>query len=272
MDAIHAQDIIVQGRTCHTWLGGPAAAEPLLLLHGGLGDAALHWHHNFADLTRDFRVLAPDLPGFGRTAPLPQPSYPAYRAWAAAFCDVAGARQGVAVVGNSMGAAIARLVAAAYPARCARLVLVDGGTPVVATGPLRWVLGVPPLRGVVAAGLQALASSDGFMHRYIANPALLTPQIKAGIRRGIAGYVRAQRAMLLEAPLPPRALQVSCPVLVVWGAQDGLGPPSAGRALAQQLNAQAIAVIDGAGHMPMFEQPEEFARVLRRFLNTAPDA
>src|SRR3954454_16694290 len=110
MPTVQVHEIAVQGRSCRYWAGGPAGAPLLLLLHGGLGDAALHWHHNFADLARDFRVLATDLPGFGRTAPLPRPSYPGYRAWVGAFCDAVGAERDIIVVGNSMGAAIARLV------------------------------------------------------------------------------------------------------------------------------------------------------------------
>src|SRR5436305_11426191 len=114
MDPVRVFTTPVAGRPCRYWAGGPAAAPPLLLLHGGLGDAALHWHHNFADLARDFRVLAPDLPGFGRTAPLPCPSWPAYRAWVAAFCDAAGAGGNLTVVGSTLAATTARLFATAY--------------------------------------------------------------------------------------------------------------------------------------------------------------
>src|SRR4051812_35704890 len=101
MAAVQSFDITVQRRPCRYWGGGPAQAPALLLLHGGLGDAALHWHHNFADLSRDFHLLAPDLPAFGRTAALPAPSYPAYRAWVGAFCTAVGASGDLIVVGNS---------------------------------------------------------------------------------------------------------------------------------------------------------------------------
>jgi pimeloyl-ACP methyl ester carboxylesterase len=263
---VQVTTIGVQGRPCRYWSAGPPAAPPLILLHGGLGNAALHWGRNLADLGRDFHVLAPDLPGFGRTAPLPHPSYPAYAAWVAAFCDAAGSGAGVNVVGNSMGAAIARVFAATYPDRVARLVLVDGGRPLAAGPPLRRILAIGLLGDLLAGVLGRLAGLDAIMGRYVSDPALLTPRLRAGIRRGIRAYVRVQRRILLEPPVPAAALAVRCPALVIWGAQDGLGPPALGEALAAQTGAGPVVVIDHAGHMPMFEQPAAFAQVLRRFL------
>lgn len=269
MAEVRAQAIGVQGRPCRYWAGGPPDAPALLLLHGGLGDAALHWHHNFADLSADFRILAPDLPGFGRTAPLPRPSYEGYAAWVQAFCDAAGAGPGVIAVGNSMGAAVARVFAATYPQRVARLALVDGGRPVAAPAPLRALAALPPARALLVALIRRYATSDKVLRQCVANPALLTPSLQAQMRRGIRAYVAIQARMLPRPPLLPTALRVRGPALVVWGAQDGLAGPAVGRQVAEEVGAAAVAIIDGAGHMPMFEQPEEFGRVLRRFIESS---
>ena len=269
MAEVRAREIPVQDRPCRFWAGGPPEAPPLLLLHGGLGDAALHWHHNFADLSRDFRLLAPDLPGFGRTAPLPQPSYKGYAAWVRAFCEGGGVADDLTVVGNSMGAAVGRVFAATYPQRVARLALVDGGRPVTAPAPLRALAALPPAQAVLTAIIRLYATSDRVLRQCVANPALLTPTLRTQMRRGIRAYVAIQGRMLTRPPLPPTTLRVRGPVLIVWGAQDGLAGPEVGRALAAEVDAQAVAIIDGAGHMPMFEQPEEFGRVLRRFAESA---
>src|SRR5690348_15276567 len=173
--AVQATTIPVQARPCRYWYAGGPDAPPLVLLHGGLGNAALHWGRNLADLSRDFHVLAPDLPGFGRTAPLPRPSYPAYAAWVAAFCDATGIGAGVNVVGNSMGAAIARVFAATYPQRVTRLVLVDGGRPLAVGPPLRRILAIGSLGDLLAGVLGRLAGLDAVMSRYVSDPALLTP-------------------------------------------------------------------------------------------------
>ena len=72
MAAVQAFDITVHGRPCRYWSGGPAQAPPLLLLHGGLGDAALHWHHNFADLGAATSVCWPRCPRSGAPPPHPR--------------------------------------------------------------------------------------------------------------------------------------------------------------------------------------------------------
>jgi pimeloyl-ACP methyl ester carboxylesterase len=259
---------MVLGRPCRYWAGGPPDGPVLLLLHGGLGDAALHWHHNFASLSGDFRLLAPDLPGFGHTPALPNPSYPAYAAWVAAFCDMVAAPRVVAV-GNSMGGAIARVFAASYPAYMVKLVLVDGGRPLEAPALARRLVALPPVRMLLMGMLRPLATSDLVLRRCVADAARLTPALKGGMRRGIRRYLAAQSYMLAQPPLASGALRPRCPVLVIWGADDGLGSPAVGRALAEQIGAEAVAVIAGAGHMPMFEQPDEFGRVLRRFVQAS---
>jgi pimeloyl-ACP methyl ester carboxylesterase len=269
MAEVRASEIQVQGRPCRYWAGGPREAPPLLLLHGGLGDAALHWHHNFADLSEDFRLLAPDLPGFGRTAPLPQPGYEGYAAWIQAFGAAGGATSDLIVVGNSMGAAVARVFAAMYPQRVAWLALVDGGRPVTAPAPVRALAALPPARALLTALIRLYATSDRVLRQCVADPARLTPTLRAQMRRGIRAYVAIQGRMLPQPPPPLATLRVRCPTLVIWGAQDGLAGPGVGRTLAEEVGAAAVAVIDGAGHMPMFEQPAEFGRVLRRFVDSA---
>jgi pimeloyl-ACP methyl ester carboxylesterase len=266
MAAVSAYAGLVQGRPCRYWAGGPPDAPPLLLLHGGLGDAALHWHRNFADLSRDFRLLAPTLPAFGATAALPRPSYRAYRAWVAAFCAAVGVEGDLIVAGNSMGAALARLFAAAEPDRVQRLVLIDGGRPVKAHRTVRLLARAPPSRVLVRRLLGALAGSDRALGRYVTDPTLLTPAMRAAMRRGIRTYLHLQSRMLNEPPLAPAELQPRCPILVIWGARDGLASPRRGRQVAEEVGAQAFVVIAGAGHMPMFEQPEEFGRLLRDFV------
>jgi pimeloyl-ACP methyl ester carboxylesterase len=262
MPTAEARRIRVEARPCRYWIAGPERARALLLLHGGLGDAALHWGRVLPDLARDFHVFAPDLPGFGATAPLPEPSYAAYAAWVAAFCAAAEAPAGLVLVGNSMGAAIARLVAAASPA-VARVVLVDGGgiprLPPAATR----LLGVPGVRGGLLALAGALATADFTLPRYVHYTRLLTPALRRRMKRGIRAYLRAQSAMLRLPPPAPAAFRPRCPAAVVWGAADRLGPPSLGAAIAAEAGAPPPTIIPDAGHMPMFDQPAAFAAALR---------
>lgn len=262
MPPAQAHRITVEGRPCRYWTAGPDGARPLLLLHGGLGDAALHWGRVLPDLARDFHVFAPDLPGFGATAPLPEPSYTAYAAWVAAFCVEAEVGPGVVLVGNSMGAAIARLVAAG-PLTVARVVLVDGGAIPRLPSAVTRLLDVPVVRGALLTAAGVVATADFALPRYVHYTRLLTPALRRRMKRGVRAYVRAQSAMLRQ-PAPARdALRPRCPAAVVWGAADRLGSPSLGAAIATEVGAPPPTIIPDAGHMPMFDQPTAFAAALR---------
>jgi pimeloyl-ACP methyl ester carboxylesterase len=168
------------------------------------------------------------------------------------------------VVGNSMGAALARMFAAGEPERVRRVVLVDGGRPLTVRRAPRLIARLPPVARLVGA----LAGLERAMGRYVAEPDRLTPAMKSQMRHGIRTYLHVQRRMLAQSALPPSELQPGCPVLVIWGAQDRLAGPHIGSQVAQEVGAQALAVIERAGHMPMFEQPEEFGRILRRFVES----
>ena len=66
------QTTIVNDQTVNLWLGGEG--EPLLLIHGGIGNAEAHWKHVWKQLTERYTVIALNLPSFGGTSPLGQAS------------------------------------------------------------------------------------------------------------------------------------------------------------------------------------------------------
>src|SRR5688500_5952830 len=101
MAGIYSQLLTVQDRPARVWRGG--AGKPLVLIHGGFGDASTHWRWCWNDLADAFAVYAPDLPGFGgMTAALPMASYQAFVDWTLALLDSLQLAQ-VALAGNSFG-------------------------------------------------------------------------------------------------------------------------------------------------------------------------
>ncbi len=125
---------------------------PLLLLHG-LGASSFSWRHNLSPLARHFRVLAPDLPPHGRSAAPADGDYTP-EALSRAVMDFLD-RRGIsrtAVAGNSLGGALALLLARDYPERVSALVLL---APAAALTRLPWIF-YPlrlPVLGHYAAGL-----------------------------------------------------------------------------------------------------------------------
>ena len=100
---ISQQSITIEGRQAKYWIGG--SGKPLVLIHGGLGDAQQHWAPVFEALSQRFLILAPDLPGFGVSAPLPMPSYQNYLNWLQLLFDMLNIGGPLLMMGNSFGAA-----------------------------------------------------------------------------------------------------------------------------------------------------------------------
>ncbi|HEX9374400.1 MAG TPA: alpha/beta fold hydrolase, partial [Roseiflexaceae bacterium] len=130
------------GLRLHYYEAGAPSAPPLVLVHG-LGDEADTWRHVLLPLSQEYRVIAPDLPGFGRSD-RPRRAYTlAFFAQAVAglFGTLGIARATLA--GHSLGAAIVQRLALARPQLVERLVQVSGGLPIEArrpAGPLWWFL------------------------------------------------------------------------------------------------------------------------------------
>src|SRR5262249_28256431 len=107
----------------HYWRGG--RGTPLVLVHGFGTEAAVNWHAQLVAFTPQYDVLAPDLPGFGPSEPLPQTNCIALqvRCLRTLLDDLGIAK--VSLVGHSMGGWISLAFAASHPERVDRLVVVD---------------------------------------------------------------------------------------------------------------------------------------------------
>jgi len=220
---------------------------PVILIHG-LGGSSRWWFPIFPQLTSaSFRLIAPDLPGFGRS---PGAFVPISRA-AKAIIELAD-RVGLGqffVCGHSLGGAIAAQLAADYRGRVRRLVLVDSaGIPGVGAGdwlarvvqPWSWC----PL---------------GFM------TTLLGDVIRAGPRNMLAGAGHLRRYDV--RPVLERV--GGLPVLIIWGEKDRLTPPAHGERMARMLSRVRLESISRARHLPMVSHPDEVSRLLVRFFNAS---
>ena len=69
-----------------------------------------------------------------------------------------------------------------------------------------------------------------------------------------------------DAALTAAAVELTADTLLVWGAVDGIAPLTQAEALRERMPNARLAVVDGAGHLPMAERPETFNRLLRNFV------
>ena len=225
-------------------------AGPAVVLLHGLAGSTRWWQHNVAALEPSFRVVAIDLPGFGTTPRWHRLDLDRIAAQLVAVLDDLGIER-AHVIGHSMGGLIACSLAADHPGRVDRLVLVDAALLSLARTTSQYVIGpIRTLRGTAPSLLPILAQ-DGFR----------------------AGPIRLMDAaiQLWRADLKARLPSIAAPTLVVWGEHDALCPPAIGQRIVERVPQARLEVIPGAGHNPMWEQPERFHEVVLEFLGSASE-
>ena len=234
----------------------------VLLLHAGIADRRM-WAPQIEALEpAGHRVLAPDLPGFGDNALTP-PTVD-YVEFAATLLDGAAA-----VVGCSFGGRVALELAAAKPELVTKLVLVAPGL-----ASTEWSkeaqAGFAEEEAMIESGdLIGAAEQQARMW--------LAPDAAADVRElTVAMTVRSYdqqlpfedevRAVWPEPPAETRLGQLDVPTLLVVGDADLPELRSLAERLARELPDAGLETIEGAGHLPSLERPDELNRLLLEFL------
>jgi pimeloyl-ACP methyl ester carboxylesterase len=247
------QDIMLSSQRMHFWRGGTGPG--LLLLHAAWGDAEMSWRSVWDQLTTSFLVIAPDLPGFGKSSGLPRPSL---SAMSQLLRQLLGAINvdSVIAVGNSFGAAVAIQFAVDFPNTASQLVLVNGGYMPPVPGLVRKLAALPLLNQGFRLLIRRLSFSSHALKRSFVD----APKLPLGFFEKILQYapvyskISFDTIMNISGPLekPP------VPTLLLWGSQDGLMPLKQAQALQQWIPGAQLIAIEGAGHMPQVERPDEF--------------
>jgi len=234
----------------------------MVLLHGAGFDHsswALHsrWfaHHGYG-------VLAPDLPGHGRSSGAPLPTIADMADWTADLIDAAGVAK-ARLVGHSMGSLIALETAARHPAKVSALSLI-GTAATMTVGPdlLKaaeandrsaidmvsiWGLGFQAeLGGSLAPGLWMHSGAQRVLEQ--CRPGVLFNDLRA-----CNAYQNALAA----------AAGVTVPTIFILGERDMMTPAKAGKMLAAALPNARTILLRGAGHMMMSERPDELLAALQ---------
>ncbi|MHB8770185.1 MAG: alpha/beta fold hydrolase [Syntrophales bacterium] len=251
--------------------------EAILLLHGFGGDKYL-WMRFARYLTGRYRVVIPDLPGFGESSQIPTATYDADSQVERIdrFTRTLGIDR-FHLAGNSMGGLLAALYAATYPEKVMTLSLLapagvespepselvqllrKGINPLIAGDPAEYdrLLGLcfvkPPF---IPAEFKKLLAADAVSHR--------------GFNEKIWQDMRLHRSQdgsfASESYLEPYLPNLRAPVLVLWGDSDQVLDAGGAAVLEKKLPTARIVLMKQTGHMPMLEKPKEAAAVVAAFL------
>ncbi|MES2582881.1 MAG: alpha/beta fold hydrolase [Pseudomonadota bacterium] len=250
---------------------GKGNAEPLVLLHGIFAEKD-HWVDFARPLTGRYRVIAPDLPGFGESGRLPDQAYDyaAQTERLRLLLDALGVHR-VHLAGNSMGGTIAVLFAIAYPQRVASVALIGAPHGIRSPQPSR-------MDGLIDAGKAPLiahttAEFAQMMDLVFAKqPFLPYPILQAteqAALRNADSNMRLWNAQLKDRYLlDGRINGLQQPTLVLWGGQDQVFDASGAELLRSRLNNPRIDVLPGVGHLPMMEAPGHTAQAYAGFLDS----
>jgi abhydrolase domain-containing protein 6 len=269
MSGLSERVVVVEGHEIRYLEGGEG--ETVLLLHGIFAEKD-HWVEFARQLTPEYRVVAPDLPGFGASTRLAEQSYeyPDQVRLLEAFVQRL-ALDSVHVAGNSMGGTIAALYAIDHPDRVRSVAFI--GAP----HGIRSPRASEADRRIAAGEIPLIARSAGEFERmldllFVERPFLPRPIVRDAADRAVAGAVYNVRLWeeqqrhpdLLQRRLP----ELAHPTLTLWGAGDRVFDVSGAGVVERLLPGHELVVMQATGHLPMMERPRDSAAHYLRFLRS----
>ncbi len=243
-------------------LGDPKG-EPLLLLHG-YTDSSRSWSLAAPHLA-GYRLLIPDQRGHGAAdAPTCCYGISDYAYDAVLFMDALGVQR-ASIAGHSMGSMVAIQMAAQYPERVSRIVLI-GSTALAPVQRGAW------LYDQVAALKWPLDPASPFMREWhpANQPTPIDPAFAAAVMTELLAVPeRAWRGVmreLLGVPVGRHAADVKVPVLILSGGKDPLFPAEHHASLLKAFPGAEAHVFPDLGHNPIWEKPADLSAAITRFL------
>lgn len=256
-------------------LGEQGRHRPILFIHG-LSGQWQNWLENMPRFATQRRVIALDLPGFGRSEmPSDKVSIERYGRVVADLCDQLEISPAV-VVGNSMGGFVAAELAITRPDCVERLMLIASAGVSQMDVAKRPVLAAGKAAGLLAtsnvAQLKLVARRPKVRHWVLSLVARYPGRLKGdllfeGLMKGAdkPGFEDALRACL-EYDFRDRLPQIGCPVVVVWGEKDAIIPVRDADRFVELIDGARKVIFEDTGHVPMLERPRTFNAELARFL------
>lgn len=278
---------VAEHRWAYAYLDdAPTNAPVVVMLHGFTGSKE-NWYPLAKRLRGKYRLLIPDLPGWGESERKPGGGY-GYIAQAErvdafirsvvatrygmAVGDDAGGGDSIVLLGHSMGGGIAALVATQHPGDIARLGLLDAAGVRLKDN----VFGKQMLDGENPFAVSDRASLqhyvDTVFHRDVAKPWIPWPASRSFVKKRIADADFEQSVLDSIGRCPEcfapgdAATDIHQPTLLLWGRDDAVVDPSAMDLYAANIPQARKVLVDDCGHMSLVEQPDAVAAAVHALI------
>ena len=256
--------------------------DVLLLIHGMAGSSD-SWRSVLPQLSKQFRVIAPDLLGHGESAkPRSDYSLGAFAVFLRDFLDELGVSQAT-VVGHSLGGGVAMQFVYQHPDYVQRLVLISSGglgpdvglilrllsapgaelvLPIIAPKPVLTV-GNKLRSWLRAAGIQSPRGAE----LWAAYSSLSDPETRQSFLRTLRSVVdyRGQSVSALNR----LSLRQELPIMAIWGDSDSIIPVDHAYAAHEARTDSRLEILPGVGHFPQVEAPNEVVELIEDFIATS---
>jgi len=269
MSGLGYKTVVIGDETWHYLEGGPKDAEVVLLLHGFGGDKD-NWTRFSKSLTGVYRVIAPDLPGFGESTRHPDWDYslPPQRSRVSGFVKALGLEQ-FHVVGHSMGGHLAALYTYKYPEQVLSMALFNNSgidTPDENDMQRALAEGDNPLVVKSLEDFDGLLAFVSYKQPFVPWPVkgVLAQRAldDAEFNESIFGSLESDSSSNLE----PILANIEAPVLILWGEYDRVRDASSVNVMRPLLPRTEVVIMKETGHLPMLERPAETATHYLEFL------
>ena len=257
------------------------ADETIILIHG-LASNAGFWRYNISDLSEDYRVIALDLPGYGKSD---KGDYPYGMAWYAEVISrfiEAQNLENVTYIGHSMGGQIGITLSLNHPESIDRLVLAaPAGIEAFSPGSGNWLRGVFTIEGIKNVPESAIRENLSLnFYRWNSKWEWMveerTRMAKSEEMDEFAYTVIQSIGAMLDEPTTQKLSGISHKTLIIYGRYDRLIPNmylNPGSPIDvfefghQQIPNSSLIQVDKAGHMLQIEKPDSFNREVKNWLN-----
>lgn len=265
-------EIKLLGQSAYIYNGGrkltvdAVAQQPVIVfIHGAQQDHSCwvlqsRWfaHHGFS-------VLVPDLPGHGRSAGAPLPSVEALADWLVALLDSLGVGQAT-LVGHSMGSLVALEVAARFPARVVKTVLIGSSLPMPVSQALLDASRDDEPLAAEMINTWSYSASGQIGGNTVPGLWLLGMNKRLMARQKKGVFHVDMSACNAYARSPESLKDIASPLLIIAGSQDRMTSPKAAKALLGFIPGARLSSIEGSGHALMAERPDAVLDTLRGFV------